>query len=117
MPDIGEGVLSTVVWPSYVGVALAGVTPPFSIDEPINSGYQRGQILWTPVNDDRQVVGRATILVPAGEYTHFVYFRHPSRPQACGVARMEHPLRLSAVLTSLVVDPIVNGDMQLMKGV
>jgi len=107
-----DGTLSFVVWPVYIGAALEGTTPPFSIDEPINGGYQRGTILWTPVDDRRQVIGRARILLPAGTYTHFVYFHHPTKRQACGVMQMDHPF-VCTELTVLDVDPIENQDLQL----
>ena len=114
--SFNDGVLSAVVWPTYVGVAMEGCTPPFSINEPINGGYQRGQIQWTPVPDERQVIGRARIIVPPGTFTHYVYFRHPSKPQACGVMKMDHPFRCTEI-TTLDLDPICNGDLALMKGV
>ena len=112
---LNEGTLGAIVWPTYIGVACEGVTPPFSCDEPHNGGYQRGQIIWTPVNDDRQVIGRARIMCPPGTYTHFVYFKHPSRPQACGVAKMAHPIRCTEPLTALDVDPIINDDLRLSR--
>jgi hypothetical protein len=111
-----DGTLSVIMWPVYIGIARAGVTPPFSIDEPHNGGYQRGQITWTPVPppDPRQVIGRARILCPPGEYTHFVYFHHPTKPKACGVAQLPHPIRFE-VFTTLDVYPIENQDLQLAR--
>ena len=61
-----------------------------------------------------QVIGRAQIICPPGVYTHFVYFHHPTRREACGVTKMDHPLRF-AELTVLVVDPIENQDLRLAK--
>ena len=104
-----------VVWPVYIGAALAGSTPPFTLAEPHNGGYERGTIVWTPVPDERQVIGRARILLPPGTYTHFLYFHHPSKPQVCGVAQMDHPLVCTEPLTILDVDPILNQDLQLAK--
>lgn len=115
IPPLIEGTLSAVVWPIYIGAALEGTTPPFSCEEPHNGGYERGQIIWTPVSDDRQVIGRARIVLPPGTYTHFVYFLHPSRPQACGVAKMDHPFTCTEPVTYLDVDPIVNADMALLS--
>lgn len=108
-----DGTLSVVVWPVYIGAALAGATPPFTVNEPHNGGYQRGMIHWSPVDDARQVIGRARIVCPAGTYTHFVYFWHPTRPQACGVVQMDHPLTFTEPVNILDVDPIVNNDLQL----
>lgn len=108
-----EGTFSVLVWPVYIGAALEGTTPPFTVAEPHNGGYQRGTILWTPVPDERQVIGRAQILLPPGVYTHFVYFHHPTRPKTCGVTKMEHPLYCTEPLTILDVDPIVNPDLMM----
>lgn len=108
-----EITLRGIIWPTYIGLALEGTTPPFSINEPHNGGYQRGQIIWTPVPDERQVIGRARIMCPAGDYTHFVYFRHPTRPQACGVVKMAHPVRFTEPINAVDVDPIVNSDLVL----
>ena len=110
----GAGRLAVVVWPIYIGAALVGATPPFTaLSEPHNGGYERGQIVWTPVPDARQVIGRARITLPPGTYTHFLYFHHPVRPQLCGVVQMDHPLVCTQPLTYLDVDPIVNNDLQL----
>ena len=108
----GVGTLGVIVWPVYIGAALEGTMPPHSINEPHNSGYERGQIHWYPVDDERQIVGRATIILPAGTYTHFVYFKHPTLPAACGVAKLPHPLVFRAP-TVLDVDPIINSDLAL----
>ena len=111
---MSDGKLRMVVWPSHIGVALEGATPPFSINEPHNGGYQRGQIMWEPrgLND---IVGRAIIPCPPGDYTHFVYFKHPTKPQACGVVKMEHLLRVTDSLMMLEVYPIVNSDLALQE--
>ena len=108
-----EGTFGAVVWPVYIGAALAGSTPPFTINEPHNGGYERGQITWTAVPDGRQVVGRARILLPPGTYDWFTYHHHPTRPQMCGVAKMDFPLVCTEPLTVLDVDPILNNDLQL----
>jgi hypothetical protein len=109
----GYGKLAVTVWPVYIGVALAGSTPPFTLNEPHNGGYERGQINWVPVPDARQVIGRARIMCPPGTYTHFLYFHHPTRPQTCGVVQMDHPVTFTAPVTCLDVDPIINNDLQL----
>ena len=108
-----QGRLAVTVWPVYIGAALEGATPPFTISEPHNGGYERGQIVWTPVPDARQVIGRARITLPPGTYTHFLYFHTPARPQVCGVVQMDHPLVCTQPLTYLDVDPIVNNDLRL----
>jgi hypothetical protein len=110
----GVGKLTMTVWPAYIGAALEGATPPFSINEPHNGGYERGQIHWYPAKDG-MIVGRARVLCPPGVYTHFVYFKHPTLPQACGVAKMAHSIRFTEPLTVLDVDPIVNSDLALSR--
>jgi hypothetical protein len=102
------------VWPVYIGAALEGATPPFSINEPHNGGYERGQIHWYPTSFG-VIQGRARILCPPGIYTHFVYFKHPTKPEACGVTKMDMPFVCSEPLTYLDVDPICNADMSLME--
>ena len=109
-----EGYLSVTVWPVYIGCALEDSTPPHTLAEPHNGGYERGTIVWTPVPDGRQVIGRARIVLPPGVYTHFLYFHHPSRPACCGVAKMDHPLTCTEPVTILDVDPILNSDMALL---
>jgi hypothetical protein len=109
----GFGTLKGVVWPVYIGAALEGPLPPHSCDEPHNGGYQRGTITWEPVPDSRQLVGRARILLPAGFYTHFVFFTHPSKPQACGVTKMAHPMDLRNPLTYVDIYPIENNSLHL----
>ena len=109
----GQGRLAVTVWPVYIGAAMAGATPPFTINEPHNGGYQRGTIIWTPVPDARQVIGRARITLPPGTYDWFLYFHHPTRPQLCGMVQMDHPLYCTEPLTYLDVDPIINNDLRL----
>jgi len=109
-----------VVWPVYIGAALEGTTPPFSINEPQTLDYRRGQIDWHPATPEElkngwgEVVGRAKILCTPGTYTHFAYFRHPHKSDAMGVMQMDHPTTFTE-LTILDVYPIVNTDLQLSK--
>jgi hypothetical protein len=111
--NLNEGVLKAVVWPVYIGAALEGTTPPFSINEPHNGGYMRGQIHWKP--ESGTVIGSAEIYCPAGTYTHFVYFMHPTKPIACGVMKMDHPVIFTEPLNVLEVHRICNGDSELAK--
>jgi hypothetical protein len=111
----GHGRLGVTVWPVYIGCSLTGSTPPWAIAEPHNGGYERGTILWTPVPDARQVIGRARILLPPGVYTHFLYFHHPVGGKCCGVAKMDFPLHCTEPVTVLDIDPIVNNDLALLQ--
>jgi hypothetical protein len=106
-----EGVLSFIVWPTYIGVAY-GVNGTAA--EPIgHPDYERGQITWTPVPDERQVIGRARILCPPGTYTHFVYYQHPTAMRLVGVVQMDHPVTFIAAANVMDVDPILNNDLGL----
>ena len=107
----GDGVLTVVVWPTYVGVAN-GINGTAA--EPIgHPNYERGQITWTPVEDERQVIGRARILCPPGTYTHFVYYQHPTQMRLVGATQMDYPITFTAANNVLDVDPIENHDLQL----
>lgn len=115
----GDGVLRMVVWPTYVGVASAGVHDGNglpAIVEPISDPvYERGQIVWTPVDDERQVIGRGRITCPPGEYTHFVYFQHPTDARLVGFTPMDHPVRFTEGVNVIDADPIINNDLQLSR--
>lgn len=98
---VGDGTLAVQVWPSYVGTCtmhplLAVFSEPNSLD------YRRGQIQWGPAGDDLprelqgQIVGRAVIHVPAGEYTHLAYFYGPEGPCQAGQGfQLQHPVRFA----------------------
>jgi len=107
----GDGVLTPIVWPTYIGVA-SGING--TVTEPIgHADYERGQIFWTPVDDARQVIGRSRITCPAGEYNFFVYFQHPTARRLVGFVEMDHPVRFTAPVNVLDVEPIENHDLQL----
>jgi hypothetical protein len=106
----GVGVFAPVIWPTYIGVA-EGING--TAHEPISHpDYERGQICWTPVDDARQVIGRARIVCPPGVYTLFVYYQHPTEMRLVGFTQMDHPTTFTR-LTVLDVDPIENHDLQL----
>lgn len=98
----GDGTLTLIVWPTHVGVATEAGEPGTSAD------YERGQVDWQP-DINGEIIGRALINVPAGEYTHLVYFHCPLGGRHSTIKQMEHPLRMP---TTGVVEiyPIVNGD-------
>lgn len=89
MMDILRPSVSLTVWPTYIGVIGRGADG--TLGEPRN--YDRAQITWTAGD---LVVGRARITVPAGEWTHFVYFRGPADHEPVGqpVPVGEFPIRL-----------------------
>lgn len=108
----GEGTFTGFVWPVYVGLSL-GEPDAACTGEPFyHADYQRGQILWAAMPGG-EVVGRATILVPAGSYTHLTYHYGPSiwpsGPQLMGFRQLEHGLRFGSA-GEATVDPINQGD-------
>ena len=108
----GDGTLTMTVWPVYIGLCNANLgTPPFIMAaEPIDDPrYQRGQITWE--YRDGRVVGRARIHCPAGEYTHYLYYQHPTDQALTGIARMPHDIRLTYETNIVDVDPIINEDL------
>jgi hypothetical protein len=115
-PDDGdvaiEAELACFIWPVYVGLSL-GQPEPACVGEPIfNPDYQRGQITWTPMPNG-EIVGRALIRVPAGDYTHLTYHYGPSvwpsGPQLMGFRQLDHGLRFPQAAT-VEIDPINQGD-------
>lgn len=88
--SFGEGILSFIVWPSYMGaVNELG-------DEPIfQAGYERGQIMWE-VNEQGLIRGRGRIEVPPGKFhwTHIIYTHHPTVPSFTTAQKLFHPFWL-----------------------
>jgi hypothetical protein len=81
--SLQEGILSFVVWPTYVGaINVLG-------EEPIDD-YKRGQITWE-TNEGGEIQGRSRILVPKGFYTHLAYYHHPTNPLMVGYQVIDHP--------------------------
>lgn len=114
----GDGKLALTVWPAYIGLVNANLgTPPFSVVEPIESpDYQRGQITWEyrkAAGFPDSILGRARILCPAGDYTHFAFFQHPTDMRVTGLRKLDHPLRYTERVNTVDVDPIYNEDLQL----
>lgn len=113
MTASGEGTLGLIVWPAYIGAVNAELgLPPFALAEPeVGEEYQRGQINWG--YRDGQIVGRARVLLPAGRFTHWVYFQHPTDRAITGVKKMPHDLVFKLARNIVDVDPIVNDDLAL----
>lgn len=86
------------VWPAYIGF---GTHPTELLPADV-----RGQIQWRM--DGTEIVGEAKPWVPAGEYTHLLYFHDPDGPP-CGAAPFDHPF-LAPRGDFVVVDPIRNDD-------
>jgi hypothetical protein len=118
MQSGGNGELAFTVWPAYLGLVNANLgTPPFSVSEPSNDPvYKRGQIYWEYRSVDGlpdRILGRARIIVPAGEYTHFAFFHHPTDMRVAGLRKLDHPIRYYEEENAVDVDPIYNEDLQL----
>jgi len=101
----GDGTLSFVVWPAYVGACTE------TGEEPINhASYERGMIRWDVMPND-ELVGRARVQIPAGTWTHVLYCPHPTSPQVYSAQKLAHPLVLSGAGT-IDMDCITEKDIQ-----
>lgn len=109
----GVGVLGVVVWPPYIGLAVCPVGDPgpgpVAVGEPFGDvNYARGMIRWrTEVGGD--VVGGADVWLPAGVFTHVVFFSGPHREALMGFKKVEHPVVFDRPGMTRV-DPIQNQD-------
>lgn len=111
-PVASEGLLTMAVWPTFAGVGTGHPGDRLAAaSEPLNPAYQRGQITWEPRGGT--IMGRARVHVPAGEYTHALYFRGPDGPSMCGSVRLPHPVRLDTPGV-IDLDPITNADLELL---
>lgn len=109
----GDGTLGVIVWPSYVGVSHGEPNDGMHFEPSASPDYERGQISWGMDNGD--IVGRALVSVPAGmEFTHFLYFTHPTHPQSIGNRKMLHPIKFPTAGV-IEVYPITNPDLAMNK--
>jgi len=94
----GEGTFGGIIWPTHLGAAVAhpGVGPRPANEPTGDPDYGRGQIEWMLESDGPyrgQIVGRASVRVPAGRYTHLVFTYGPADlPLLAGATQFEHPL-------------------------
>lgn len=88
----GVGVFGAVVWPTYLGAATGHPgAGPRANNEPDDPYYERGQITWEL--EGEKIVGRATLHVPAGTYTHLVFCHGPTGlDMMIDHTQFEHPL-------------------------
>src|SRR5687767_2652614 len=84
----GIGTLGAIIWPTYVGAVLINGKEPVSDPE-----YARGAITWRPEGDE--LVGSATISVPAGEWGWLIYSHNPSTPNFVSSQKLRWPLRIA----------------------
>lgn len=89
------GVLSVHVWPVYVGLATGHPGDPsesvIALNEPFGDfNYERSQITWETINGE--VLGRGTVSVPKGIYTHVVFFRGPHLEAFQGAEQLQQPV-------------------------
>lgn len=81
-----DGVLSAIVWPTYVGAVRTDGAEPMSDPE-----YQRGSITWR--NEGDEIVGSATINCPAGEWSWLIYCYGPEKPQFVSSQKLAFPVQ------------------------
>jgi hypothetical protein len=111
MLDNNIGTLGVAVWPSYVGICVGDPGEgPHARWEPISADYKRGQITWGMENNE--VIGRAEILAPAGQFTHLAYFSGPEGACMVGKVQLPHPI-LFPTAGHIDVYPIRNADLKL----
>lgn len=113
----GDGILSFVVWPAYVGFCTEDPGPgPIPYGEPTDPVYQRGQIQWGMENGE--IVGRAFVHAPKTgpltPYTHLAYFTGPERDCMVGKAKMDQPISFHSNGV-IEVYPITNPDLRMNK--
>lgn len=104
-PTHGDGLLAVAVWPTFIGVI--GRCADGTLGEPAHHpNYRRAQIIWST---GPLVAGRARINVPAGEWTHFAYFRGPGDHESVGdpVPIGEFPIHITAGGGVIDADPII----------
>jgi len=82
-----DGVLSALVWPTYVGAVRSNGEEPMS-----DPDYKRGSIQWRTEGDE--IVGSATILVPSGEWSWIIYCYNDIKPTFMSSQQLAHPLRV-----------------------
>ena len=105
----GIGTLGITVWPAYIGICAEDPGPgPIAHGEPDSTDYRRGQIHWAM--ESAEIVGRAAIHAPAGQYTHMAYFSGPEGPCMSGKMQLPHPIWF-AKPGVIDVYPITNSDL------
>lgn len=105
MMELGNGEFIPVVWPTHVGAVLADGSEPMS-----DHRYQRGQITWE-VDGHGALVGRASVNVPPGEWTHVIYCYHPTAPKFVAAQKLAHPLRTVDPAARIDLDRITEADV------
>jgi hypothetical protein len=88
----GEGVLKFDVWPTFLGVA-GQINGSDTVREPFGvPNYERGQIDWS-ANAAGEVVGKARVCLPAGVYTHYVFWAGPQQlSSVMGMTKLDEPV-------------------------
>lgn len=89
------GELQFTVWPPYAGLSTSdpgvGPTAPGEPFEDLN--YTRAMIQWR-TEPDGDILGSARIYIPAGIFTHIVFFSGPGRehPLMAPAKKLDHPI-------------------------
>lgn len=110
LPTEGQGFLSFVVWPAYIGVAHDDPGEgPVPLHEPYDDfDYSRGQIIWVP-QPDGDVLGHARIYAPKGVYCYLVFCHGPNRELMIGKDKFDQPIVFDRA-GFIDIDPIRNSD-------
>ena len=94
----GAGNVTVHVWPAHIGFGT-------HLDEVLSSDL-RSQIQWRIAGGE--IVGAATVWVPAGVYDYLLYFADLAGPPVVA-AKFDHPFTAPRA-DYVVVDPIRNED-------
>lgn len=89
----GVGIFGAVVWPTYLGASTGhpGGGPNVGNEPSDSPDYERGQIDWQMENGE--IVGRATLKLPAGTYEYLVFCHGPTGTDLMiDFSKFEHPL-------------------------
>jgi hypothetical protein len=109
MTEGNIGTFGVIVWPSYVGaVNVVGQEP---MGDPT---YHRGQISWDVMPDSGEIIGRAVVDVPAGEWGWMIYCKHPTEQGFVSAQKLNHPLALTAP-GQITLDCITESDVRPMN--
>lgn len=101
-----EGILSAVVWPTYVGAVRSNGEEPMS-----DPDYKRGSIAWRTEGDE--IVGSATILVPPGDWSWIIYCYDDHKPRFVSSQKLDQTLRVAGAGGDITLQRITQADFKL----
>lgn len=101
-----DGVLSAIVWPTYVGAVRSNGEEPMS-----DPDYKRGSIKWRTEGD--LIVGSTTILVPAGDWSWLIYCYNDFKPNFISSQKLAHTLHVADQGGSITIERITPDDFKI----